>query len=317
MLLGGLCRRHLGPHLVKYVGFLAPLPPPRRHLLPQSLAPPSRAVNYPNNIIIGAAAAAAAQTGEVSDLGFPAGTVPKPRSGAVRDLISNSDRSRGRVTHRSHVFSDIYQLPAYTEVTDPAKQSREIDNAGGGSDVSEMYSIDYLMRIHDASEIIFETQVQYWITYKMVDYICTIDQQRVGVSVARAMEERHPVRVPRPEPDLSHGESSAVAPAHPRKQSKRRRRRHPSPDYFGPEAAAYLLYKKLYGLIVARNAVSDHQSFYRSILHIWCQNQRIADLMQEAFANLDDNDYGLDVKGVVILQLTVCPDIQLYRNRVI
>lgn len=208
-----------------------------------------------------------------------------------RDLILTSDRSRGRVTHKSHIFTDVYALPPYAHVTDQAKRSRDIDNAGGKSDVSEMYSIDYLMRIHDAHSIIFETEVQYWITYKMVDFICTIDDQRVGVSVARAMEV--PVR------------------------RSRRRRSRPHFDSFNSEAAAHLLHKKLYGLIVARNAVSEHQSFYRSILHIWCQSQNIADLMQTAFSNLDNDDYGLDVKGVVILQLTVCADPQLYRNRII
>lgn len=211
-------------------------------------------VNYPN--IISAAAAV-----------------------VFRDLILTSDRSRGPITHKSHIFTDLYVLPSYNDVTEQAKSSRDIDNAGGKSDVSEMFSIDYFMQIHDAHSIIFETEVQYWITYKMVDYICSIDDQRVGVSVARAMA-------------------------------------YPSPDRFTPAMATRLLYKKLYGLIVARNAVSTHQSFYRSILHIWCQNSRIADLMRNAFANLDDDDYGLDVKGVVILQLTVCDDSQLYQNRI-
>lgn len=211
----------------------------------------------------------------------------------ARDLILTSDRSKGRVTHRSHIFSDVYSLPDYIDVTDDAKRSRDIDNAGGKSDVSEMFSIDYLMKIHNAHSIIFETEVQYWITYKMVDFICTVEDQRVGVSVARAMS----------------------APA---RRAKRRRGRAANPSGVSDlTSAAYLLHKKLYGLIVARNAVSEHQSFYKSILHIWCQNQHIADLMSEAFANLDDNDYGLDVKGVVILQLTVCPDMQLYKNRII
>lgn len=196
-----------------------------------------------------------------------------------KDIILTSDQSKGTISHRSHIFTDIYILPQYNDVSDPAKRSREIDNAGGKSDISEMFSIDYLIRCHGAYDVIFETEVQYWITYKMVDFICTINSHRVGVSVARAMA-------------------------------------YPSPDRFTPAMASKLLYKKLYGLIVARNAVTKHQSFYRSILHIWCQDVRIADLMRDAFANLDDNDYGLDVKGIVILQLSVCPDTQLYKNKI-
>ena len=246
--------------LYRFLSLVGTVPRPALGLMKSAVK--NCAVNYPN--IISTAAA-----------------IINPVDGRLlRHLILTSDRTRGPVTHKSHIFTDVYDLPPYADVASQAKDSRDIDNAGGKSDVSEMFSIDYLMRIHGARDIIFETQVQYWITYKMVDFICTIEDQRVGVSVARAMA-------------------------------------YPSPDRFTAKMAARLLYKKLYGLIVARNAVSDHQSFYRSVLHIWCQNQRIADLMQDAFANLDNDDYGLDVKGVVILQLTVCPDAQLYRNRIL
>lgn len=197
-----------------------------------------------------------------------------------RSLIQSSDSSKGQIAHKSHIFLDHYRLPPYADISESARLSREIENAGGTSDVSEMYSIDYLVRRYEAHSLIFETEVEYWISYKMVDFICTIDHQRVGVSVARAMA-------------------------------------YPNPEKFTAESASRLLYKKLYGLIVARNSVLDHQSFYRSILHIWCQTPTIAHLMHQAFCSLDSDDYGLDVKGVVILQLTVCPDPQLYKNRIL
>lgn len=50
-----------------------------------------------------------------------------------------------------------------------------------------MYSIDYFTQMYDASNTILEKEVAYWIDYKMVDFICTIDSNRVFVSVARAM----------------------------------------------------------------------------------------------------------------------------------
>jgi hypothetical protein len=193
------------------------------------------------------------------------------------DLLANSDNSKGTVTHRSHIFTDFYELPSYQELFKDAKRSIMIENAGGKSEISELYSIDYFARLYKATDFIFEEEVQYWIRHRMVDFICTIDGLRIGVSVARAMG-------------------------------------YPNPDNFNEESASRLLYKKLYGLIIARNAVIKSQSFYKSILHIWCQNQRIAQLLQEAFSKLDNNDYGLDVKGVLILQLTVCEDIQLYKN---
>jgi len=194
-----------------------------------------------------------------------------------RSLLNNTINTKGPVTHRSHIFTDTYILPPSSMVCNDGKRSITIDNAGGKSDISEMYSIDYFTQMYGASNTIFEKEVTYWIDYKMVDFICTIDDHRVGVSVARAMG-------------------------------------FPTSDKFTPEMASKLLYKKLYGLIVARNGVVKEQSFYKSILHIWCQDDRVADLLRESFSNLDADDYGLDVKGVVLLQLTVCDDLQLYKN---
>lgn len=194
-----------------------------------------------------------------------------------RVLLSTINTTKGSVTHRSHIFTDTYTLPPSSLICEDGLRSITIDNAGGKSDISEMYSIDYFTQMYGASNNILEKEVNYWIDYKMVDFICTIENQRVGVSVARAMG-------------------------------------FPSPDNYTSTMAKNLLYKKLYGLIVARNGVVKDQSFTKSILHIWCQDVRIAQLLENAFSNLDENDYGLDVKGVVLLQLTICDDPQLYRN---
>ena len=194
-----------------------------------------------------------------------------------RSYLSTINTTKGPVTHRSHIFTDTYTLPPSSLVCGDARRSITIDNAGGQSDISEMYSIDYFTQMYGATNTILETEVAYWIDYKMVDFICTIESHRVGVSVARAMG-------------------------------------FPSPDKFTPAMASRLLYKKLYGLIVARNGVVKDQSFFKSILHIWCQDARVAQLLDDAFSNLDANDYGLDVKGIVLLQLTVCDDPQLYKN---
>lgn len=194
-----------------------------------------------------------------------------------RQKLKDDFIGKDLVSSRSLIFTDSYLLPSYEIVSDEAKKSLLIDNAGGKSTVSEMYSIDYFVKIHSAKDCIFEKEVQYWIDYKMVDFICEIDGCRIGVSVARAMEY-----LPR------------------------------SP--FDKNRAEKLLFKKLYGLIVARNSVMKSQSFYKSILHIWCENHTIAGLLFEAFENLDNNHYGLKVKGIVLLQLTVCEDRQLYEN---
>ena len=190
-------------------------------------------------------------------------------------LLTSCDTSKGNITHRSHIFTDYYVLPKY--VCTQAQRSLAIENAGGQSEISEMYSIDYFASIYNASLFIFEKEIKYWIDYKMVDYICTVKDQHIGVSVARAMG-------------------------------------FPTSDCFTAEIAARLVHKKLYGLIIARNSVINSQSFTKSVLHIWCQDKHIAKLLREAYTNLDYNDYGLDVKGIVILQLTICDDRRIYKN---
>lgn len=192
-------------------------------------------------------------------------------------LLTSDDRDNGSVTHKSYIFTDYYKLPKYDDISQDAKRSITVDNAGGKSEISELYSIDYFIKIYRGNNVILEEEVSYWIDYKMVDFICSINGNRVGVSVARAMG-------------------------------------FPTSQDFTYQSAEKLLRKKLYGLIVARNAVVKEQSFYKSILHIWCQSEKIANNLQMAFSNLDDNDYGLDIKGVLILQLTVCDDMQLYKN---
>lgn len=153
-----------------------------------------------------------------------------------------------------------------------------LGNAGGNSDISEMMSIEYYIRSCKATNFLFETEIQYYVNYKMVDYICDVDGRRVGVSVTRAMG-------------------------------------YPRPEDFTYARALRLLHKKLYGLIVARNAVCKKQSFKKSILHVWSQNLRIAKLIKKAYSSFSINDYGLDIKGFVILHITVCKDSYIYTNK--
>ena len=106
----------------------------------------------------------------------------------------------------------------------------------------------------DATNFVFEMEVEYWINFKMVDFVCSTPcspegSQRVGVSVTRAM-------------------------------------RYPDPDLFNLQSARELLQKKLYGLVVARNAVTKKHRFFVSYLHVWCQTRKIAEFMREAYSEL-------------------------------
>lgn len=181
-------------------------------------------------------------------------------------------------SERDAIFLDIWEISSQPQFGEDSIRSLQVDNAGGNSVLSEMMSIEYFTRVYKARDILLEMEVEYWIDYKMVDFVCTIPQGRVGVSVTRAMG-------------------------------------YPNPEKFTYEKAIGLLRKKLYGLIVSRNGVLKKHSFFRSILHIWCQTREIAVFLRKAYQSFSIDDYGLKVKGVVILQLTVCSEVSLYSDR--
>lgn len=181
--------------------------------------------------------------------------------------------------NRRDVIRDSLYIPRRENQlnTKTAEESRHEQNAGGRSDVSEMYSIEYYIRSYGASDVIFEMNVEYWIEYKMVDYVCTVNNQRMGVSVTRAMG-------------------------------------YPTAEYFTRQKGIELLNKKLFGLIVARNSTTERHTFFKSILHVWCQNQRIADILEKVYCDIDLTDYELDIEGDIVLHLTVCGYPPIYTN---
>jgi hypothetical protein len=158
------------------------------------------------------------------------------------------------------------------QLEDQARRSLEVENAGGKSAMSEMLSIQYFETIHKASDFLLEMEIQYWCTYKLVDYSCLVDGKRVGVSVTRAMHYIHP-------------------------------------SLFTLDSARTLINKKLYGLVVARDSVLKTQRFFHSVLHVWCQSQQIAEYMRQAYDELEGS---LGVKGVMIMILTVYSNNEIY-----
>lgn len=197
-----------------------------------------------------------------------------------KTLLSQQDILKpGTIKSRSSIFIDHYILPKYQSVCTHAKRSLQISNAGGQSEISEMYSIDYFYQLYNGKNVILETEVDYWIDSKMIDFIVYMGGKRVGISVARAMG-------------------------------------FPTADNFTYESAVKLLNKKILGLLVARNSVSKKHIFNKSILHIWCQNYTIASLIYQAFLQINPDDYILDVKGKILIQLTISNDEQIYKNNV-
>ena len=176
------------------------------------------------------------------------------------------------------IIDGVTTLPCRNHLSSEAQRSLITQNAGGKSDISEAYSIDYLSKIFAPRQIILEKEVQYWVDYKMVDFIMVGKEQNIGVSVTRAM-------VPPTEDVLS----------------------------FTVDDGAVLLTKNLSGLIISRNTIDTSQTFHRSILHIWTRHIHIADCLQKAFHRVDLQ--GLNVWGTVTIWMTVCSDSRLYTNR--
>ncbi len=188
----------------------------------------------------------------------------------------------GEEEYRVSVFRDKLKLKDYKNLKlgHDAFRSLTMDNAGGASDYSEAISIHYFENVFQGSEFILENEVKYWMEYKMVDYVCTIKNQRIGVSVTRAMGFPHSSRFTRKD---------------------------------GKE----LLRNKINGLIVACDLVMSTHSFTKSILHVWCQNNRIANIMNEVYEQeLEIDSMDLKVLCDVIVIITVCNDKNIYTNRV-
>lgn len=222
--------------------------------------------------------------------------------------ISNRDDERLKIllcqenispNYTYSVVTDEYFFPPELILMPAAAHSLHFENAGGKSNVSEALSMHYLELLYDAHDIIFEMEVEYWIRYSMVDYICTIGDHRIGVSVTRAMGKF-------PKKRTKGGPSVPLTIEDV-----------PDPSFFTIKKTEELLHKKLYGLIVSRNAVCDKHSFFRSILHIWCQTQEIADMLRGVFETYDMNDFGLEVQGTIILLLTVCDHPSIYTNKLL
>ena len=208
----------------------------------------------------------------------------------IRLLIAyTDDNSTDKHLYKNCVFIDRIRIESPPYLNHHSYRALTSPNAGGKSTVSEALSIQYFIDHYNASSVLIEKEIEYWIDYKIVDFVCTLNNQRVGVSVTRAMFF----------PKAKHIGNPSY------------------PQEYTIEDARKLIRKKLYGLIIARNGACNKHSFYKSILHIWCQTRKIADLLKQAYSELDIDDFNLDVKGVVSVILTVCEYKGLYINKLI
>lgn len=135
-----------------------------------------------------------------------------------------------------------------------ARKALVVKNAGGKSQVSEAVSIQFFAERFKAKRFILENDVEYWAPFKMVDYLCLIDDENVGVSVTRAMG-------------------------------------YPNDEHFDESQAEKLLKRKLYGLVVSRNCTVKKHAFFKAILHIWCRSEEVAATLKTTFDKMDQTTY--------------------------
>jgi len=192
------------------------------------------------------------------------------------NLFENPEEKPQHDDQDSTYVIDYFQLPSCESIDYDAQRSLTIENASGNSELSEAYSIEYFSKVFSAYDFVLEMEVEYWISYKMVDFLCKVQNRRIGVSVTRAMYKE--------------GE-------------------------FTKEMALELLNKKIYGLIVSRNGVIEKHSFDLSFLHIWCQSEEIALGLVQAYKELDIYGYELEITGSLMLMLTICSSPTIYYNK--
>lgn len=167
-------------------------------------------------------------------------------------------------------------------ISEDSARSLTIPNAGGSSNISEALSMEYMTKTNGGTNFVPEMEVSYWIESSMCDFLMTsaVTGENIGVSVTRAI-------------------------------------RFPFSIEFSLDDAKALLKKKLYGLMVARNAISEEQSFFKSILHIWCYSKAGALNIRDAYNEMINSDYEkqeMTYDNVHVI-CTVCNSLYIYTNR--
>jgi hypothetical protein len=177
------------------------------------------------------------------------------------------------------VTMDKCTLPLQIPLVPEAFHSMEIPNAGGSSDISEALSMQYMHDRLGATGFLAEMEVPYWIEYKICDYLMILNDEWVGVSVTRAVN-------------------------------------YPFDQEYTMEKARTLLERKLYGLIVAKEAVMEDYGFDKCILHVWCYTERAAELIRTVYdeISIEDAAKGDPTYDQVYVMCTVCSSQFIYTN---
>lgn len=148
-------------------------------------------------------------------------------------------------------FKCLKQKPQQIALSEGAQRILETPNAGGNSVWSEVLSFELFKTIYRMQLLRTEMEIDYFFqNYNITDYCGLVGSTRVGVSVTRAMKYK---------------------------------------GIFTEDDARILLKKKLNGVIESTKNVAERDAWQKQILHVWAQEQYIADIFKSVYDGLVDS----------------------------
>jgi hypothetical protein len=179
----------------------------------------------------------------------------------------------GLFLNRIDFGDDPYDEADFCRLSEGGREVITDENAGGSSLLSEAFSFEVLARCEAATLLKTENEVVYTNPMgKLTDLLVSIDGQKVGVSVTRA------VGFPRDDP-------------------------------YTVERARDLLEGKLEGVLASSENVSDEDRWVKQILHVVAYGEGHAESMETAWGQIDD---AIRADTVVIVTLSDGEDEWLY-----
>lgn len=175
-----------------------------------------------------------------------------------------------------YLFQNTLDLPgkaADDDLSEGGAAILAVDNLGGSSVYSEVFAFEVLYRCEGASLLATETEIDYVDKGgKKTDILTEIDGHKVGVSVVRAFQ-------------------------------------YPPGTPMSQETAEELLEGKLSDILLSADNAADTDAWDRSVLSVLAWDEQHAEVVANAFADLDDSV--LD-ETIVVMTVTEGTDELLY-----
>jgi hypothetical protein len=216
---------------------------------------------------------------------------------AIRKMNKTGQLLKGK----GNIFIDYYSTPDpkkhVKNFCPAAKKCLVVTNGGGKSAIpSEALCIQYFFERFSAKNFLLEMEVDYeWKNWKIVDTICKIYGHNVGISTSRAMLYPNPKKTKEEKKEVKEGKVKEKT--------------------YTDEDAHQLLKKKLYGLVMARDCVSEKHAFNICFLHIFCETGGMAEKLKKVYPRVIEEDDTGTFSEVIILA-TVYTDPWIYNKNI-